>query len=194
LKARLNFGPHISEDRLEEYAFARLPEAETAVVEEHLLVCDACQECLGDIDQYVPLMKVALAEPLVPKKKRRWTPFVVAGSIAAALVAGLGIAMTKRVAPSETVDLVALRGPGSGLVHAGNSAVFRIESPDLADGPYRLEIVNASGTPIWSGATQASGGRINAAEPKSLKPGQYWVRLYSLSGLLLREFGLESVR
>jgi len=52
---------HISEDRLEEYAFNRLSEPESAEVEEHLLVCEDCQELVGNIDEYIRLSRTPIA-------------------------------------------------------------------------------------------------------------------------------------
>jgi hypothetical protein len=51
---------HIPEDHLELYALDRLPEADAAPVEEHLLVCEVCQERLAKWDEFVRAMRGAL--------------------------------------------------------------------------------------------------------------------------------------
>ena len=52
---------HISEDELELYAVSRgLPEGQLAVIEEHLLICEVCQDRLQELDEYVAAMREAL--------------------------------------------------------------------------------------------------------------------------------------
>ena len=51
---------HISAERMEQYAFARLAEAECAELEGHLLSCSACREGLAGMDDYIAVMKTAL--------------------------------------------------------------------------------------------------------------------------------------
>src|SRR5579863_2885618 len=84
---------HLSEETLEEYAFNRLSEAEAEPLEEHLLVCGACQEKLREVDDYIRLMKrAAVKRPSDPQtgssgwsEKSTWG---VIGAIAAMVVAG----------------------------------------------------------------------------------------------------------
>lgn len=54
---------HVSEDRLEAYSLGRLSEDELARLEEHLLVCAACQERLEATDAFVETMRQALQRP-----------------------------------------------------------------------------------------------------------------------------------
>jgi hypothetical protein len=49
---------HLPEEALEDYAFGRLPGAELAVFEEHILVCEDCQERLGAEDDFAEAMFV----------------------------------------------------------------------------------------------------------------------------------------
>jgi anti-sigma factor RsiW len=51
---------HITCDELELYPMERLPESDTAPVEEHLLVCEECQARLADFDVYVRAMRAAM--------------------------------------------------------------------------------------------------------------------------------------
>jgi hypothetical protein len=176
---------------LEEYAFGRLSEPETCKVEEHLLVCESCQELLGDVDQNILLMKRAIQEPAALAPPPRITRYVVAGSIAAAVVIGV-IWPRANPQPAETVNLVALRGVEMARIHAGRPADLRIEMPDLADAVYRVEVVDATGRVVWAGQAPAEGRQLRVSEPRPLKSGVYWIRLYSPSGKLLREFGLEA--
>lgn len=77
---------------------------------------------------------------------------------------------------------------------AGN---FAGNTPGLATsvserGAYRLEIVDAAGEQRWAGSVSPTGSaQITARVDQHLGKGTYWVRLYSPSGKLLREFGLH---
>ncbi len=191
MKAELHFGRHISDDRLEEYAFGRLCDPELSAVEEHLLVCEECQALLAGVDEWIGLMKEAgksSGSPPPVAAPRRW------GYVAALIAAGLAVffLIPSKAVNSEPVDLVAMRGPQMAHVHAGNAAELRIELPDLADGEYRIEVVDSLGRAVWTGAVRAEGRRIRVSEPKPLRAGVYWVRLYTSAGKLMREFGLES--
>jgi anti-sigma factor RsiW len=50
---------HISEDSLEQYAMGAFPEPEAGPLEEHLLICTACQDRLQATDDYVAAMRAA---------------------------------------------------------------------------------------------------------------------------------------
>jgi hypothetical protein len=66
-------GCGIPEDILETYSWGRLSELESAPLEEHLLLCRACQERLEQIDEYLRVAKAAtaaLAETSPPDSSR----------------------------------------------------------------------------------------------------------------------------
>jgi hypothetical protein len=136
---------HPTTDAFEEYAFKRLSEAETEALEEHILVCPECQTSLGEVDEYILLMKQATAsyelrpEPLTAPA--RWGAVIAAslvrkgpqrsltyaiGLIAAAagilLVLGSHHLMQGPVKQAEraaaSVELLALRGGAPGAVRA----------------------------------------------------------------------------
>jgi hypothetical protein len=77
---------HPTTDTLEEYVFERLSEADTEAVEEHFLACPECQTALAEIDEYIRLMRQAIAHDELSHKPRpaseRW------GAGIGALVAG----------------------------------------------------------------------------------------------------------
>jgi hypothetical protein len=55
---------HISEDELELCAVSwGFPEGKLAAIEEHLLICEACQDRLQELDEYVAAMRKALTAP-----------------------------------------------------------------------------------------------------------------------------------
>jgi hypothetical protein len=57
---------------------------------------------------------------------------------------------------------------------------------------YRLEIVDAAGKSVWQAAAIPQAGKIAQALSKGLAAGQYYIRLYSPGGELLREFSLRA--
>lgn len=52
---------HFSEETWEEYALRRLPEEDSRLMEEHLLLCSRCQDALARVDEYVAAAKAALS-------------------------------------------------------------------------------------------------------------------------------------
>ena len=71
---------HISNDLLESYAMGSLSDPESEPLEEHLLLCSACQARLDELDEFVHVIKAALMAPAPPtltfripiKKPKRW--------------------------------------------------------------------------------------------------------------------------
>ena len=59
---------HPSSDELEAYSLRLSSDADLEKVEEHLLVCERCQNELALTDQYVPAMKKALASPQAARR------------------------------------------------------------------------------------------------------------------------------
>jgi hypothetical protein len=62
-----------------------------------------------------------------------------------------------------------------------------------ADLSYRAELVDASGHRMWSGKVRIADQYLSIRVDETLRAGAYWVRLYSSTGQLLREFGLRVV-
>ena len=55
----MEFNAHISQDALERYTMETLPESEIEALEMHLLVCDACQDRLRHLDQFITALCAA---------------------------------------------------------------------------------------------------------------------------------------
>jgi hypothetical protein len=238
---------HPTTDTLEEYVFERLSEADTEAVEEHFLACPECQTALAEIDEYIRLMRQAIAHDELSHKPRpaseRWGAGIgalVAGCVSngrknraltysiGLLVAAASFVLVLASAPMrrtivrsvpewarsgpepekeapESVQLLALRGAASvtNRAHARRLLDLNIDltgiTPDLSQRSaggteatrYRVEVVNAAGEPVWNGEATGSSGSLSVHLVKGLRPGQYWVRLYS-RGALLREFGLRA--
>jgi anti-sigma factor RsiW len=50
---------HYPEEIWESYAMGVLSEEQSAPLEEHLLVCPACQDLLAELDEYLEAMRAA---------------------------------------------------------------------------------------------------------------------------------------
>jgi hypothetical protein len=201
VQATLNFSYHPSEDVRENYAFHRLSEEETASFEEHLLLCDSCQNALEETDQFILLVKAAAADP-APQVSLEPIPLLGAlkavvwgGSLGAVILAILATSWRPELAAAPVpVTLASLRGTqDASMAHAPSRRPFvlAIEAADLPlAGAYGIEIVSAAGKPVWKGSLTSSNINLSAAVPARLDPGMYWVRLYARDSELLREFGL----
>jgi anti-sigma factor RsiW len=196
LHTKFNIGTHAGDETLEAYALGRLSEAQSAGLEEHLLICGACREELAELDGYIAAMKAALAKTDAEQTSNaghifRRISYIAAGALAATLAVGLFWQRSGSLA-AEQVNLYAMRGAETPQIHANHPADLKMSVPDLPDGPYRVEVVDSKGRLIWSGSAASTEQQLNVREPKALKSGLYWVRLYSVSGTLVREFGLKS--
>lgn len=56
-----SFDQHFSAEVLEKYALGMLPEEDCKPLEEHLLICPACQDLLAESDEYIRVSKTALS-------------------------------------------------------------------------------------------------------------------------------------
>lgn len=197
---------HISEESLESYALGSLSEPLITGLEEHLLICPACQDKLRQVDHYVTAMRGAAAglDREDESRKRFWTR--VSGAltvrqlawamafVALALV-GIAVRLSLRApAPSLPFALVLETSRGSELQHApsGRPLDLSLDITGLAVLPsYQLETVDASGSIQARSPATASEGRVKASFREGLRPGPYFIRLYSPSRELLREYGLQ---
>ena len=193
---------HQTDEQLELYALGRLPEPWVADVEEHLLVCAACQERVDDLEAYARAMReVIFTEPAesphwFSRFQQRWLqqswlkmPVLVWAGGLAAIVIGftMYLQLAPHLAPVASLQLTAMRGemPAAGL--------SRETDITLADAPaglsLRAEVVDGAGNPIWSGSLEAQTHRI--ALVRKLTAGNYFVRLFDDGGKLLHEYGFR---
>jgi anti-sigma factor ChrR (cupin superfamily) len=56
------FDSHFSDELLEKYALGRVSVLDCASLEGHLLICSDCQTHLATIEEYLAVMRAALAE------------------------------------------------------------------------------------------------------------------------------------
>jgi hypothetical protein len=194
---------HLDGDVLELYAMGRLSEAASEPVEEHILVCETCQERLTEAESYVRAMRGALdksqqagqTHPFLNRVRGFFEmPQLAWGSVGVAACAAavfLSTMVMKRDGPPVAVSLSAMRGADA-VVAAGGPLDLDLDMNGLPAASYRVEVVDASGKPIWSVATSAvQNGRLRTRVGKRLAPGQYFIRVNPADGSTAREYGLS---
>jgi hypothetical protein len=186
---------HPGEDAFERYALGAGSEEQSEAFEEHLLVCEPCRRHLSEVEAYCRGVKAAAGRIREQERASRVIGFP--SRLVWALAAGLavlGAVLTYRgiplIAPVPAMQIVleASRGPVS-AAPAGRPLELR---PDLgglaAFDRYPLEVVDARNVPVWR-------GELRGADPRVVLPGRgpgkYFVRVYSPTRELLREYGLE---
>jgi methionine-rich copper-binding protein CopC len=190
---------HVSEEDLERYSMNQLAEPELAEVEMHLLVCAECQDRVTESDRFVRAMRDAASrlrrEPARHLWPAWWRPaLAVAFAVVLLIVAGVRLG-SRNAAPALAV-LQASRGPmpAHSQVPAGKPLQLEMDLTDLASFPaYGVEVVDQSGHRFWQGPAAIKNGHAVVSIPKPLAKGRYYVRLYSPSSELLREYGLEAI-
>jgi hypothetical protein len=194
----LNF--HGTEEQLEQYALGRLAGADLISLEEHLLLCDACQVRLDEIGPFAIGMREALSlQPAVAPSatSKDWFAwlrrpvFAMAVAGAVALIAIVAVVSTGRtkLAPIAALQLTSIRGEMQATSPAREYDLTLADAPQ-AGSPFRVEVVNGNGEAVWKGSAD---GNITAGVKiqQALQPGDYFVRLYSPSGSLVHEYGFR---
>ena len=209
---------HPVEELLEEYCFSRVSEPALSALEEHLLVCEVCQQRVENLDAEIAGLKSAMAS--LPQAtdstpfRDRWhgslwvpqLPSLAIIGVAAGLLLLSGISVAHRSVPTGQpvpVELQGFRGSAPAVLENGvpvprqrplkltMDSAIEGASPSQTKG-YRLEVVDHLGQPKWSGTPLATDHRLTAQIQTGLAAGQYWVRLYTVSdSVLLREFALR---
>lgn len=201
---------HPTEELLEEYSFGRVREPALACLEEHLLACADCQDKLKEVEVCIALIKNATSawerdyhgmntrfraeERFLHSRGALVGAALAAGLACVVLLGGYSSSPVEPNGPS-TVKLMAMRGGefgGLASAPAGRALDLKLDRTSLPpEASYRMEMVNQEGSRVWSGVAQADGAALSAHIAKSLRPGVYWIRLYSGGGELLREFGMR---
>ncbi|PWU03317.1 MAG: hypothetical protein C5B51_19230 [Terriglobia bacterium] len=192
----MELGDHLDESQLENYALGRVSAREAALIEEHVLTCEACQRRLTATDQYVSAMQQAARRTRVEAANPRWSwgfPRLVAALATLVLVIAIGAFLRqnggqKKFSPSS-ITLEATRGSSTAAeAPAGRPLLLKPGLVGLPASPgYHLEVVDRNGKRVWQG-TIGTGGE---AEAPQQPPGLYFVRLYDAPGTLLREYAME---
>lgn len=183
---------HLKDDDVERYSMRVMSEDQSEPIEEHLLICASCRNRVEEHDFYFQGMRRAAPAAEVtgePGRLLMMRPVWLATAASMLLAGGIAIRTGIHSPAPQAVRLEAMRGIGA------KAAADRplLLQPDLhalpAYSDYRLEIVNEIGGRVFD-------TRIKAAEPQATVPGVpkgvYFIRLYSPSGELLREYGVDT--
>lgn len=201
---------HPPEEVLERYVMHRMSDEEVERVEDHLLICQKCRDAVDDSERWVALMKSALmAEPEQPAGTRRrwwqslagsgakadhWYHLVGAPALAGALALFLAVWVALPLlrqqggaTKAREISLSAIRGNDLRQeVGAGQSLQLRFTDLEGSTSGCRVVIVTAEGQEFWTGAIAAQGG----VQVPGLRPGAYWVRVFTDRGDQIKEYGL----
>ena len=199
---------HLSEQQIEQYAMGKLAVQDCGLVEEHLLVCESCQDALQKTDVFITHIR-AVGKQIEQKPSNRglWnrTPGFL-GLVArplpafAASICAIGliaIAVVPRAKAPESepqqLSLVSHRGDGIGQpqAQANRALVLSLDADGLPDSlTYRLTIVGETGLEKLSSTASAGNGRLTLNVPAGLPDGTYFVRVYGVGKDLQREFAI----
>jgi hypothetical protein len=186
-------------DEFERFILGRTSAEETEQFEEHLLICERCRHRFEESERYVLAMRAASADLLreesskAPRRSWPWLLPLAACVALLAIVVAAVVRFNSNPSPLLAVQLTAVRGtvPG-GSVPAGRGMALTPDLIGIANpGPYRLEIVDERGAVNWQGAYNPAAGPANVPAQRA---GTHFVRVYSTSGELLREYGLDVQR
>ena len=176
---------HLEEEEIERYSLAASPECELSRVEEHLLLCSSCRQKVEASDRYVHSMRRAATQIRAEEKRApRWTGMALL--LAAAMILASVLLIRGRAPAPFAVSLAATRGVApTAHAPAGVPLALHLDVAGLpASASYRVEMVDGNGKQVWH-------GNFPGGPAKALASGIYFVRLYSPTGDLLREYGLE---
>ena len=206
---------HESDDRLELYALDRLSATDLIRVEDHLIVCEDCRERLEETAAFAFAVKDALkqypANAIKPSPAGKWfgwlrmesfniawKPQFAAVAFAVIILAtGVYFAGTRSnagrmLAPVASLQLTAMRGEVTNIPAPKELDLTLLDSP-ASGGPFRVEIVNETGSSQWTGTPERGENGLSAHISKPFPPGVYFARLYDSSGKLLHEYGFRTV-
>ena len=188
---------HLDAEDLERYALGAFAPEGDALLEEHLLICEGCQDRVREAEEYLLAMRMAAEQWRRDEraaKVREWRFPAWFPALATAACCLLLVVATFRFAqprgPAVAVSLSAVRGNGTGSnAPAGRELILHPDLTGLAETPsYRLEIVDQTGHQVRQGRFARG---PNGIKVPGLAAGQYFVRVYRPAGDLLREYGLE---
>jgi predicted anti-sigma-YlaC factor YlaD len=193
---------HINDELLDQYSLGILPGDQLAGLEEHLLICEACQSRLEASDEFAMLFREAAVQPearshrswrlLWNHRAAGWTGAAVAAVLAILLLVA-GPFHKPPMAPA-TVFLQSLRGPDApAQVTTGRPALLVFDIvPTAGVNEYEARIVNPVGVEILAAAVSLKDGHL-AVLVDRLPPGSYWVRVFRKdNGDPLAEYGLRA--
>ena len=198
---------HLTAETIEKYSMGKLSLNECDYAEEHLLICESCQVALEEMDDYLIHMREA-AQRLVsqPEPDSLWDrirdgvrgfsiqPLPVAAALCAvaALVFVIPAFRTSVDDPPQQLALQTSRGEAAPQTVVRNRKIdLNLNLDGLAQfATYRVTIVDSNGTAVFTTNAPKQGAELAVTAP-ALNKGAHFVRIYSPSSELLREFLLQ---
>jgi hypothetical protein len=186
----------MDDDELERFSLGSASEEETEQFEEHLLICESCRARFQAVEEFALAIRSAAMTQRAENSRKlsRWRVAWLVPVFAGLVLMAVGIlTLSRHAAAPLAVVLTATRGTVAG----GTASAGRMLSltPDVsgitARGPYRVEIVDDRDTVTWRGRYDIASG---AAMVPAQRAGTHFVRVYTLSGELLREYELTIQR
>lgn len=192
---------HPNDEFLDQYALGKLPAEHLPGVEEHLLICEACQSRLDASDEFAMLFRETAVQPDV-RSQRGWRRFwnhrganwTVAAAAAFSILLLVAGPFHKRPTEPAAVFMQSLRRPDApAQVAAGRPALLVFDIvPAAGVNHYEARIVNTVGTEILAVEVSPKGGRL-AVLVDRLPPGSYWVRVFQTDNQEpIAEYGLRA--
>ncbi|HVV44179.1 MAG TPA: hypothetical protein VHC72_03215 [Bryobacteraceae bacterium] len=205
---------HATDDQLELYALGRAPASDIPPLEQHLLICTACQERLDNLAAFADGMRDALADYSpevrprlsaaewlrradIPARIAFWLPprtspwvSMTLGCAALVIIGGIVAHDKTGTAEAATLQLTAVRGEMPITVPAREFDLALTDSP-REGGPYRVQILNVTGALVWQRVMESAPAGLRVRLKRRLPPGDYFVRLYSPADVMLREYGFR---
>ncbi len=201
------FEDHCTDDALELYALGRLEDLRTEALEEHLLICEPCQERLDETDIFVRAMKGAAARLRAEQKAESFAarvarsfrlPAVPMWAASAACVCILAVSVVRMREPvpagaAIAVSLQAERG-ASQTVAANHPLTLSLDVRGLSLGKSaHVVLVDAAGTTLEQADVAPDKDQVQARFSKPLDPGDYFIRISQPGDAdPVREFALRA--
>ena len=192
---------HVTDDQLERYALDRLDQTERDSIEEHLWMCEQCEEALIAEEAYANAMRTAarevrqrVREPgwlFVPSPAWAWAAALLLVSLTTAvwrlsLRTGADLPATVLLEATRGFDNLGIGAP------AGRAFTLTLDLSGLVFAEkYEVEIVNAAGSTVFRSIAASQGRQASVNVRHGLPSGMYYARLYSSTKELLREYGLQ---
>lgn len=194
---------HATEDDLERYSMGGMAEPALAKFEEHLLLCDHCQQRLSREDDFRHGMRQAAAAfPLQERRSpiRRTVPrfawILSAAAVGLAVIIAIQWPMRTRSMGTAVVLLQSARGSEiAATVQSRRPVILVVDCTELQPVPqFRVEIVDNIGRSVYQADAAPHNNKLQATLPRGLAAGGYFLRLYSPARDLLREYSLTVQR
>ncbi len=198
---------HLTAETIEKYSMGKLSLDECDNAEEHLLVCESCQVALEEMDDYlIHIREAAQRLASQPEPDSLWDrirdgirglsiqpwPVVAALCAVAALIFVIPASRNSVDDPPQQLALQTSRGQAASQTVAANRKIdLKLNLDGLAQfASYRVTIVDSNGSAVFTTNATKQGAELAVTAP-ALKKGAHFVRIYSPSSELLREFLLQ---